>query len=58
VETLPPGKIGPFVPRARWVLETNAGEAARLGIAPGQRLASGPSSDPSPDPSPDPGASE
>ncbi len=39
VETLPPGKIGPFVARARWVLELNVGEAARLGIAAGQALA-------------------
>lgn len=36
VKTLSPGQIGPFVPRARWVLEVPAGEAARLGIAPGQ----------------------
>lgn len=38
VETLSPGKVGPFVPRARWVLEVKAGEAARLGIAPGLTL--------------------
>ncbi|MGH2771279.1 MAG: DUF192 domain-containing protein, partial [Actinomycetota bacterium] len=37
VETLSPGKVGPFLFRARWVLETRAGEAARLGIAAGQR---------------------
>lgn len=38
VKRLNPWRIGPFVPRARWVVEMDAGEAARLGIAPGSRL--------------------
>lgn len=37
--TLPPGRVGPLVLRARWVLELAGGEAARLGIAPGMALA-------------------
>ena len=38
VDTMPPGRIGPVVLRARWILEMRAGEAARLGIAPGTTL--------------------
>lgn len=38
VETMPPGRIGPVVLRARWILEMRAGEADRLGIAPGTTL--------------------
>lgn len=35
VQTMQPGRIGRFVIRARWVLEMDAGEAARLGIRVG-----------------------
>lgn len=38
VETLEPGRIGPFVLTARWVLELAAGEARRLGLRPGARF--------------------
>lgn len=38
VRTLKPGRIGPLVPSARWVLELAAGEAARLGLWPGSRV--------------------
>ncbi|HYR63627.1 MAG TPA: DUF192 domain-containing protein [Actinomycetota bacterium] len=38
VATMPPGRIGPIVLRARWILEMGAGEAARLGIVPGGTL--------------------
>lgn len=38
VGTMPPGKVGPVVLRAKWILEMAAGEAARLGIAPGTTL--------------------
>lgn len=38
VQTMGPGRIGPFVIRARWVLELDGGEAARLGIRVGGRL--------------------
>lgn len=38
VRTLPPGRFGPLVWPARWVLEMKAGEAARLGIAEGSSL--------------------
>jgi uncharacterized membrane protein (UPF0127 family) len=38
ISTLAPGSLGPFVPRARWVLEVGAGEAERLGLAEGRRL--------------------
>ena len=38
VATMAPGKIGPVVLRARWVLEMGAGEASRLGIVPGRVL--------------------
>ena len=38
ISTLAPGSLGPFVPRARWVLEVGAGEAKRLGLAEGRRL--------------------
>ena len=39
VATLPPGRVGPLVPRARWVVEVGAGEAERLGIVAGKELA-------------------
>jgi uncharacterized membrane protein (UPF0127 family) len=38
VATMPPGRIGPLVLKARWVLELAAGEAQRLGIVPGSSL--------------------
>lgn len=38
VATMPPGRIGPIVLRARWILEMAAGEAERLGIAEGTSL--------------------
>lgn len=38
VVSLPPGRLGPLVLKARWVLEVAAGEAGRLGLAPGTRL--------------------
>ena len=38
VRTLKPGRLGPLVPSARWVLELAAGEAARLGMQPGTTL--------------------
>lgn len=41
VVTLPPNRIGPLVLRAKWVLETAAGEARRLGIAKSGKLVLG-----------------
>ena len=38
VATLAPGSLGPFVPRARWILEVGAGEATRLGLRKGMKL--------------------
>lgn len=38
VRTLRPGRFGPLVLGARWVLEIAEGEAARLGLAPGRRV--------------------
>ncbi|HLI56300.1 MAG TPA: DUF192 domain-containing protein [Actinomycetota bacterium] len=38
VDTMPPGRIGPVMLKARWILELAAGEAQRLGIAPGTTL--------------------
>lgn len=38
VDTMAPGRLGPVVLRARWILEMRAGEAQRLGIAPGSTL--------------------
>ena len=38
VATMAPGRLGPLVLRARWILEMRAGEATRLGIAPGATL--------------------
>jgi uncharacterized membrane protein (UPF0127 family) len=38
VATMPPGRIGPVVLKARWILELAAGEAHRLGIVPGSSL--------------------
>jgi uncharacterized membrane protein (UPF0127 family) len=35
VRTLGPGRIGPLVVSARWVLELAEGEAARLALTPG-----------------------
>lgn len=37
-KTLKPWRIGPLVLRARWIIEMDAGEAARRGITPGTRL--------------------
>lgn len=34
VETLVPGRIGPWLWSAKWVLELSEGEAERLGIVP------------------------
>lgn len=39
VQRLSPWRIGPFEPRARWVLELAAQEADRLGISSGTVLA-------------------
>ena len=41
VVTLRPNRIGPLVLRAKWVLETAAGEARRLGIATSGKLVLG-----------------
>ena len=38
VATMPPGRLGPVVLRARYILELQAGEASRLGLAPGTTL--------------------
>lgn len=38
VRTMPPGRIGPFILGARWVLELDGGEAKRLGIQVGRKL--------------------
>lgn len=38
VRTLRPGRMGPLIWSARWVLEMQAGEAARLGIVEGSTL--------------------
>jgi uncharacterized protein len=38
VQTLKPGRVGPLVLPARWVVELDAGEAGRLGIAVGGTL--------------------
>ena len=38
VDTMVPGRIGPVMLKARWILELAAGEAQRLGIAPGTSL--------------------
>jgi len=38
VATMPPGRLGPIVLRARYILELQAGEASRLGLAPGTTL--------------------
>ncbi|HEY8202554.1 MAG TPA: DUF192 domain-containing protein [Actinomycetota bacterium] len=38
VRTLRPGRLGPLVPSARWVLELAEGEAARLHLTPGTPL--------------------
>jgi uncharacterized membrane protein (UPF0127 family) len=38
VSTMPPGRVGPIVLRARYNLELQAGEATRLGLAPGTTL--------------------
>lgn len=35
VRTLGPGRLGPLVVSARWVLELAEGEAARLALTPG-----------------------
>lgn len=38
VATMRPGRIGPIVLRARYILELQAGEASRLGVEPGMTL--------------------
>ena len=38
VRTLKPGRLGPLVPSAKWVLELGEGEAARLGLRRGRRV--------------------
>jgi uncharacterized membrane protein (UPF0127 family) len=38
VATMRPGRLGPIVLRARYILELEAGEASRLGLAPGTIL--------------------
>jgi uncharacterized protein len=38
VRTMQPGRVGPFILAARWVLELDSGEAARLGIKEGGTL--------------------
>ena len=38
IKTLTPGSIGPLIWPGRWILELDAGEAARLGIEPGHML--------------------
>ena len=35
IKALPPGRLGPLVLRAKWVLELAGGEAARLGLREG-----------------------
>jgi uncharacterized protein len=41
VRTLKPGRLGPVVPTARWVLELGEGEAARLGLTSGRNVTFG-----------------
>lgn len=38
VLTMPPGRLGPFVGRASWVLELPAGKLAETGTARGDRI--------------------
>lgn len=38
IRTMNPGRVGALVPAARWVLEMDGGEAARLGLGVGGRL--------------------
>ncbi|MGH2810574.1 MAG: DUF192 domain-containing protein, partial [Actinomycetota bacterium] len=38
IKTLPPGRLGPLVLRAKWVLELAGGEASRLGLRKGLAL--------------------
>ena len=38
VATMRPGRIGPVVLKARWIVELRAGEAERLGVVPGMTL--------------------
>jgi len=38
VRTMKPGRVGPVVFSAKWILELEAGEAKRLGIGEGSRL--------------------
>ncbi|HEU5002906.1 MAG TPA: DUF192 domain-containing protein [Actinomycetota bacterium] len=38
VATMAPGRIGPLVLKAKWILELAEGEAARLGIVAGTTL--------------------
>jgi uncharacterized membrane protein (UPF0127 family) len=41
IDTLKPGRVGPLIFPARWVLELDAGEAGRLGITTGITLLPG-----------------
>lgn len=50
VATMQPGKLGPVMLKARWIVELRAGEAQRLGIVAGQTLIT------TPDPEAGPGA--
>jgi uncharacterized membrane protein (UPF0127 family) len=38
VATMAPGRIGPLILKAKWILELAAGEAERLGVTPGTTL--------------------
>ncbi|MCA1839208.1 MAG: DUF192 domain-containing protein [Actinobacteria bacterium] len=38
IDEVAPGKVGPLLLRARWVLELTKGQASVLGIALGSRL--------------------
>lgn len=38
IDTLKPGRVGPLVLPARWVLEMDAGEAQRMGMTAGGTL--------------------
>jgi uncharacterized protein len=38
VATMAPGRLGPIVLKARYILELPAGEASRLGLGPGTTL--------------------
>lgn len=38
VARLQPKRLGPFILRARWILEMRSGEAERLGVVAGSRI--------------------